>query len=93
MNIRAEYFQARLLVLFQQRRAGKADQHRIRYERGHRIMQFARLRAMAFIHEHEDASLGTEALRQAALDIRQKSVDIVRACLFATTEFLNERTD
>ena len=54
VDIAAENFQAGGLILFEQRRAGKADKHRVGHHGLHRPVQLAALGAVAFIHKHEN---------------------------------------
>ena len=50
------------LVGSEQRGPGEADQHRPRQQRLHRIVELARLGAVALVNEDEDLALGVEAL-------------------------------
>ena len=66
VDVRAEGLDAASLVVLEQRRAGEADQHRVRQQRLHRLVQLAGLGAVALVHEDEDLALGVEALGQVA---------------------------
>ena len=56
------------LSVLQQRRAGEADEHRVRQDGLHRLVQLARLGAVALVHEHEEVALRLEAARQRLVD-------------------------
>ena len=76
MDVAAEDFEAGLLVLLQERRAGEADEDRAGHERLHRAVQLAALRAVALVHEDEQLAHGLAGLRGQFLDER---VEIVHA--------------
>ena len=67
VDVAAEDLDARLLVGLQQRRAGEADEHRVRQDRLHRLVQLAGLGAVALVDEDEDIALGLEVRRQRLL--------------------------
>ena len=71
VDVGAEGLDAAALVALEQRRAGEADQHRAGQQRLHRLVQLARLGAVALVHEDEDLALGAKALGQVALDVRR----------------------
>ena len=73
----------RLLVVLEQRRAGEADEHGARQQRLHRLVQLARLGAVALVDEDEDVALGAEVLREALLDLLDEGVDVLVAELLA----------
>ena len=79
VDVAAEHFQAGLLVLLQQRRAGKADEHRVRHHRLHHAVQLAALRAVAFIHEDEHLADGRAGLGFQFLDERVEVVHVLAA--------------
>ena len=90
VDIGAEHFEAGLLVRFQQRRAGETDEHRIRQDRLHRLVQIAALRAVAFIDKDVHIALGTKILRQRLTHLFDVAADIsVR--LFLAAEFVDQR--
>ena len=66
MNIAAKHLNALLLVRLEQRRAGKADEHRVGQQRGHGLMQVAALGAVAFVHKHVDVAFGLKVFGQVA---------------------------
>ena len=65
VDVAAKDFEAGLLVLLEQRRAGETDEDGVGHDRLHDAVQFAALGAMAFIHEdknlaHRLARLGLQ---------------------------------
>ena len=60
VDVAAKHLDALLLVRLQQRRAGEADEQRIRQQRLHGLVQVAGLGAVALIHEHMEIALGLE---------------------------------
>ena len=79
VDVAAEDFQAGLLVLLQQRRAGEADEHRVGHHRLHHAVQLAALRAVAFVHEDEDLADGRAGLRFQLLDEGVEVVHVLAA--------------
>ena len=63
VDVATKDFDAFLLVGFQQRRAGEADEQRIRQDGLHGLVQVAGLGAVAFVHEHIQIALGFETRR------------------------------
>src|SRR5256885_1797684 len=53
VDVTAEYFEAGLRVLLEQRGTGKAEEDRVGHHRLHHAVQLAALRAVALVHEHE----------------------------------------
>ena len=56
-----------LLVGLEQRRAGEADEHGVRQDRLHRLVQVAGLGAVALVDEDEEVALGRKSWRQRLL--------------------------
>ncbi len=79
VDVAAEDFQAGLLVLFQQRRAGEADEDSIGHHRLHHAVQFAALRAVAFVHEDKHLAHGLAGLRFQLLNERIEVVYVLPA--------------
>ena len=87
MDIRAEDFDAGLLVVLQERRAGEANEHGPRQDRLHRLVQFAGLGPVAFIHKNEDFALRGEPRRQRAADLFDIALEIA---VFSAAEFMDQ---
>ena len=90
VDVRPEDLDALLLILLEQRRAGETNQHRPRQQRLHRLVQFARLCAVAFIDENKHLAAGVEALRQITLDILDVGIDVLVAEFIARAELVNQ---
>ena len=58
-----------LLVAFEDGRAGEADEHGVREERPHGVVELARLGAVGLVHEHVDVALGTVAAGDRPADV------------------------
>jgi len=86
VDVAAKYFQAGLLVLLQQRRAGEADEHRVRHHRRHHLVQLAALRAVALVHEHEYFAHRRAGL---ALQVGDELVEVIHV---APAELVHQRT-
>ena len=78
VDVSAEHFEAGLLVLLQERRAGKADEHRARQQRLHRLVQLAALGAMALVHEDEQLA---DRRARLLLQFLDESIEIIHALL------------
>ena len=65
MDVAAEGFQTGLLVLFQKRCAGEADENGIGKDGFHGLVEFAGLGTVTLIHKDHNIALGTEILRQS----------------------------
>ena len=76
VDVAAEHFEAGLLVLLEQRRAGEADEHRAGQHRLHRLVQLAALGAVALVHEDEQLAHGRAGLLLQLLD---EGVEIIHA--------------
>ena len=74
VDVAAEYFQAGLPVLLQQRGAGEADEDRVRHHRLHHPVQLAALGAVAFVHEHEHLA---HRLARLGLQLLDESLEII----------------
>ena len=94
MNVASKNFQTRLLVFLQKWRAGKAHENRLRHQSRHRLVQLARLRAVALIHEYDKITFHAEVRRQRILDFFQELFVITVSNFTATaTELVNQRTN
>ena len=78
VDVTAENFEARRLVLFEQRRAGETDEHGARQQCLHRLVQFAGLRAMALVHEDEQFA---DRRTRLLLQLLNEGVEILHALL------------
>ena len=76
VDVAPENLDALLLVRLEQGRAGETDEHRAGQNLLHRLVQLARLRAMALIHEHKQSALGFETGRQGRLHLLDELVRI-----------------
>ena len=93
MDVTAKNLDALLLVGFQQRRAGEADENRVRQNRLHRLMQFAGLRPVTFVHEHIQIALGHKILRQGLFHFFNVAFDVAHfLAVFLAAELVNQRT-
>ena len=87
VDVAAEDFEAGLLVLLQERRAGEADEHGARQQRLHRLVQLAALGAMALVHEDEQLADRRARLLLQFLDER---IEIIHALL---AELVDKRAE
>ncbi len=72
VDVGAEDLQAGRLVPLQERGAREADEHRLRQDGLHGLVQPAALGAVALVHEHVQVALGLEALGQGAFTAAMK---------------------
>ena len=94
MDVASENFQTRLLVFLQKRRAGKAHENRLRHQSRHRLVQLARLCAVALIHEYNEIAFHAKVRRERILDFFQELLVIAVSNFTATTsELVNQRTN
>ncbi len=92
VDVAAKDFDALFLVGFQQRCAGEADEHRVRQNRLHRLMQITGLRPVAFIHEHIQIALGHEILGQGFFHFLDVALDVPHfLAVFPSAELVNQR--
>ena len=82
VDVAAEDFQAGLLVLLEQRRAGEADEDRVGHHRLHHAVQLAALRAVALVHEdehlaHRLAGLGLQLLDEGVEVVHVLAAELV----------------
>ena len=94
VDVAAKDLDALLLVGLQQRRAGEADEHGVRQDRLHRLVQLAGLGAVALVHEDVEVALGLEAGRQGLLHLLDVAGDV--ADLFAVllaAELVDQRAE
>ena len=91
VDVAAKHLDALLLVGLQQRRAGEADEQRVGQDGLHRLVQFAGLGAVAFVHEHVEIAVGFEVRRQFR-DGGDKIRDGSRIVGFLAAEFVDQRT-
>ena len=93
MDVAAEDLDASLLVGLQQRRAGEADEHGVGQDGLHRLVQLARLGAVALVHKHVEVALGLETGGRAALQF----LDVARVpdflAVFLAAELVDQRTE
>ena len=76
VDVRPEGFDTPLLVAFEQRRPGEADQHGSRQQRLHRVVELTGLGAVALIYEDKDIALGVEVFGQVAANVLDKFIDV-----------------
>ena len=94
MDVASENFQTRLLVFLQKRRAGKAHENRLRHQSRHRLVQLARLCAVALIHEYNEIAFHAKVRRERILDFFQELLVIAVSNFTATaSELVNQRTN
>ena len=94
MDVAAEDLDALLLVGLQQRRAGEADEHRVRQDGLHRLVQLAGLGAVALVHEDEEVALGREVRRQRLLQLLDVAGDVADLlAVFLAAELVDQRAD
>ena len=86
VDVAAEDFEAGLLVLLQQRRAGEADEDGIGQERLHGPVQLAALGAVALVHEDEQLAHRRAGLGLQLLDERSKSSTPFRPNLWTSEQ-------
>ena len=67
VDVAAEDFDAPLPVRLEERSAGEADEDPVRQNGLHRLVQFARLRAVALVHEDEQLALSVAIVRKVLL--------------------------
>ena len=81
------------LSVFQQRRAGEADEHRARQDLLHRLVQLAGLCAVALVHEDEEIAFGFEVRRQSLLHLLDVTPMSPRPRLFLAAELVDQRAN
>ena len=89
VDVAAKHLQAGLLVFFEQRRAGKANEHRVGHHRLHHPVQLAALRAVALVHKHKHLAHGTAGL---ALQVGHKGVKVRIRLAGCNAKFVHQRT-
>ena len=91
MDVAAKHLDAFLLVRFEQRRAGKADEHRAWQQRRHGLVQVAALGAVALVHKYIEVALCLEARRQAL----ERGHEFLGACAVFTraAKLVHQRAD
>ena len=87
-DIGAENLERGPLVGLQQRRAGEADEHRVRQDLPHGAGQLARLRAVRLVDEDVEVARRRADLR--TLDVRDQRGHLA---LFALAELVDQRAD
>ena len=94
VDVAAEDFDALLLVGLQQRRAGEADEHGVRQDRLHGLVQVAGLRAVALVDEDEEIAFGLEVGRQGFLHFFDIAGDVADLfAVFLAAEFVDQRAE
>ena len=83
MNIRAEYLQTGLLILFHQWSTGETDKGGIRQNGFHCFVELARLSTVTFIHKDIEITFGRKVFRQRAFQLLNKS-SIIGLAAFAS---------
>ena len=90
MDVGTEELDAALLVVLEQRRPGESDQHRIRQQLLHRLVQLPGLGAVALVHEDEHPAPGVEPLGQVAAEVLDEGVDVA---FLRRAELVDQRAD
>ena len=87
MDVTAEHFETRRLVLLEQWCAGEPNEHRARQQRLHRLVQLTGLGAVALIHEDKQFA---DCRTRLLLQLLDKSVEIIHAFL---AELVDQRAE
>jgi hypothetical protein len=82
------------LSVFEQGRAGEAEEDRVRQDGFHGVVEIAGLRAVALVHEHVDVALGLEVGGHRLLDLGEELLDVAALVpAFLAAELVDERAE